>query len=276
MTLDHPRRLTMIIPSMGRPAAAEEAALSALENAELPLTCVMIAVDGPHEPDQKAAYAAIARPRIGVLFDDRHRGMVGTLNHHAHLHVGGDASMMVHHRCRAATLPCPTVTHVGFMGDDHRVRTPGWDRILTDAAGWTGIAYGDDLLRGEELPTSVVMAADIVRTLGWMAPPVLGHMYIDDYWRDLGQRVDDLHYCPDVVIEHMHPSAGKAEVDESYERTNHPDQYARDSAAYAEFRDHGGLGRDAFWVKAARADLHLFGIGGVADGGGEGEDAHAA
>ena len=276
MILDHPMRLTMIIPSMGRPAAAEQAALSALEHAALSTTAVVIGVDGPHEPEQEVAYAAIARPGLGVLFDDRHRGMVGTLNRRAHEMVGGDASMMVNHRCRITTRPCGEFTHVGFMGDDHRVRTHGWDAALMEAAGWWGIAYGDDLLRGQELPTAVVMAADIVRTLGWMAPPTLGHMYVDDYWRDLGQRVDDLHYRPDVVIEHLHPSAGKAEIDESYERTNHPDQYARDSAAYAEFRDHGGLARDAFWIRAGRADLGWLGIGGALDGGGEGEGTDAA
>jgi hypothetical protein len=265
MTHDHPMRLTMIIPSMGRPAAAEQAALSAIENAALGNTCVMIAVDGPHDAEQKAAYAAIARPNIGVLFDDRHRGMVGTLNHHAHLHVGGDASMMVHHRCRPTTAPCSTVTHLGFMGDDHRVRTHGWDALLMEAAGWWGLSYGDDLLRGGELPTAVVMAADIVRTLGWMGPSTLGHMYVDDYWRDLGNAVGDLHYRPEVVIEHLHPAAGKAAMDESYERSNHPDQYARDAAAYAEYSKHGALDRDAFWVRAGRADLERFGIGGAGE-----------
>lgn len=263
MNLHHHGRLILVIPSMGRPAAAAEAAESALGSAALSTTAVVIGVDGPHEPEQTAAYAAIARPGLGVLFDDRHRGMVGTLNRRAHEMVGGDAAMMVNHRCRITTGPCGEFTHVGFMGDDHRVRTHGWDALLMEAAGPWGIAYGDDLLRGPELPTAVVMAADIVRTLGWMAPPVLGHLYVDDYWRDLGEAVADLHYVPDVVIEHMHPSAGKGEVDESYERSNHPDQYARDAAAYAEFRDHGGLARDAFWIQAGRADLERLGVGGA-------------
>jgi hypothetical protein len=276
MDSSHLFRLVMIIPSMGRPAAAAAAAESALANAALSTTAVVIAVDGPHPDEQRAAYAAIARSGLGVLFDDQHRGMVGTLNRRAHEMVGGDAAMMVNHRCRVTTNPCGEFTHVGFMGDDHRVRTHGWDALLMEAAGPWGIAYGDDLLRGAELPTSVVMAADIVRTLGWMGPPTLGHMYIDDYWRDLGRAVDDLHYVPEVVIEHLHPAAGKAAMDESYQRSNHPDQYARDCAAYAEYRDHGGLGRDVFWVKAGRADLERLGVGGALDEGGGGEDDAAA
>jgi hypothetical protein len=129
-------------------------------------------------------------------------------------------------------------------GDDHRVRTRGWDEALTDAAGPVGIAYGDDLIQGVELPTSVVMSSDIVRTLGQMVPPTLQHLFVDDYWKALGIGIGQLHYVPEVVIEHMHPSAGKAEMDDSYAITNHPDRYESDSAAWKAYRDDGPLGED--------------------------------
>ena len=233
-------RLLLIIPTMGRPDGAREAAMSALDCATLDTTFVMLAVDGPHSDEQMAAYEAISHPRLGLMHDGRHRGMVATLNDCANKFTVGE--LLVDHHC--AWPECPYITHVGFMGDDHRVRTRGWDEALTDAAGPVGIAYGDDLLRGIELPTSVVMSADIVRTLGQMVPPTLQHLFVDDYWKALGIGMGALEYLPDVVIEHLHPSAGKAEMDDSYAVTNHPDRYESDGAAWKAYCDDGPLHDD--------------------------------
>jgi hypothetical protein len=83
------------------------------------------------------------------------------------------------------------------------------------------------------------MSSDIVRTLGQMVPPTMQHLFVDDYWKALGIGIGQLHYVPEVVIEHMHPSAGKAEMDDSYAITNHPDRYESDGAAWKAYRDDG-------------------------------------
>lgn len=125
---------------------------------------------------------------------------------------------------------------VGFLGDDHRPRTPGWDRLLTEAlAGRPGVAYGDDLLQHERLPTACVIDARLVAGLGYMCPPGLAHMYLDDFWLRLGTDAGCLEYLPGVVIEHMHPVAGKAEWDDGYRRVNSGEQYRQDHAAYQRF-----------------------------------------
>jgi hypothetical protein len=178
--------------------------------------------------------------------------MVATLNSHARLIVGGANELYLDHRahCACPGGTCMRITHVGFMGDDHRVRTRGWDAALAEAAGWWGVAYGDDLLQGEELPTAVLMAADIVRITGHMAPGVLRHLYVDDYWKALGQQLGALAYVPGVVIEHLHPSAGKAELDDSYLETNHPDRYAADRAAWDSYRADGPMAEEVAAVRA--------------------------
>src|SRR6185369_12372824 len=130
---------------------------------------------------------------------------------------------------------------IGFMGDDHRPRTHGWDKAYLDALRemGTGIVYGNDLLQGERLPTQVAMTSDIVRALGYMAPPKLVHLYFDNFWLDLGKAADCIRYLPDVVVEHMHPIAGKAKWDDGYKRVNASSMYEHDAAAYAEYkRDH--------------------------------------
>lgn len=105
------------------------------------------------------------------------------------------------------------------MGDDHRPRTQGWDTLLLaalDQTGGTGFAYGNDLLQGERLPTACVISSDIVTTLGWMCDPSLAHYCVDNVWRDLGEWAGCRHYCPDVVVEHLHYLRTGAAADGTY------------------------------------------------------------
>jgi hypothetical protein len=115
----------------------------------------------------------------------------------------------------------------------------------------TGIVYGHDLLQGEKLPTQCAMTADIVRALGHMAPPTLRHMYVDNYWLDLGRAADCIRYLPEVVVEHMHPFAGKAAMDAGYQRVNASEVYAADQQAYAAYHA-GQFGADVAKVAALR------------------------
>jgi len=237
-------KLVLIIPSRHRPDAAMQAAGEALHYAELPNTQVVISVDGTHDTEQHHSYLeipGILGDAVHVISDPTHRGLVGTLNRRA-VQIARTQLMKDHH-CRRGDQ-CQRVTHIGFMGDDHRVRTPGWDRMLALAAGDWGVAYGDDLLQGPRLPTAVVMAADLVRVLQKMAPFELRHMYCDDYWLRLGHGLDRIRYLHDVVIEHMHPSAGKAELDESYRQTNSPESFAVDADAWAAYERDGLLVED--------------------------------
>ena len=110
---------------------------------------------------------------------------------------------------------------LAFFGDDHRPRTRGWDRHVHaafDRMG-AGLVYCADGLQNERLPTAPFWSASVIKTLGWFFPPVLKHMFADDYWLRLANDLDRRVYLPDVLIEHMHPSAGKAEMDDVY-RTN--------------------------------------------------------
>ena len=120
-----------------------------------------------------------------------------------------------------------------FIGDDHRLRTPDWDVAFMRAIGnRPGLAYGNDLLQGENLPTAVMMAGAIVRALGGMVPPKLKHLYLDNFWKALGNDLGNLAYLPGVVIEHLHPVAGKAEWDEGYRAVNAREVYSFDALMF--------------------------------------------
>jgi hypothetical protein len=206
--------LTVVCPSRGRPAAAAEAAKSFLDTAtDLDSTLWFVvdpddvtAADYPSSPGEPAVFT-YQLPELPPQ-----RGMLPALN-------------------MAWPLVAAQADVVGFVGDDHRFRTPGWDAAIGD---WLevhpGVAYADDLLRGQELPTQWFISRRIVEVFE-MGLPSLRHLYIDDYWKTLAGSAGCLYYMPELVIEHMHPTAGKGEWDDGYRAMNAPEMYSADSQA---------------------------------------------
>ena len=127
--------------------------------------------------------------------------------------------------------------YIAFMGDDHWIRTDNWDIELINSISDinNGIAYGDDLFQGQNLPTFVLMDSGIVKTLGYMCPPEQIHLYLDNFWKDLGTRLGTLRYVPSVIVEHMHYVNNKASVDEMYELVNSNEMYIHDEKKYTEY-----------------------------------------
>lgn len=128
---------------------------------------------------------------------------------------------------------------IGSIGDDHRPMSIEWEVHLLDALdemGGTGFLYGNDTVHGERLPTACFVSADIIRVLGWMAPPALIHLFIDNVWRDLGEASGCVKYLPGVVIEHFHPIKGAAEWDQTYQEGNSSEVWTADAAAYSTWK----------------------------------------
>lgn len=217
------RDLLVIVPSRGRPAAVRELrqAMKATARAQ---TDLLVAFDdddpcaGAYEKQRRAARG---NPRVLWAHGPR-AGLAEWTNRLAAVHAGS-------YRALAS------------LGDDHRPRTVGWDEKLLaalDDTGGTGVAYGDDLLMGERLPTAAVVSSDIVAALGWMCEPSLRHYCVDNVWHVLGASAGCLHYLPDVVIEHLHPL-----------RTGRPPD-----ATYRAAGAHMGADHEAFqWWLATKA-----------------------
>jgi hypothetical protein len=152
----------------------------------------------------------------------------------------------------AAALHWDEYDVLGFVGDDHRFRTHGWDVAFGMAlAEAPGLAYGNDLLRHNgDIATQWFVNSSIVRAIGYFALPACKHLYLDNAWRVMGDALGSRHYFADIVIEHMHPMAGKAEWDEGYARVNAQSLYDEDRVAFeAWIRD--GLEDDVAKVRAA-------------------------
>ncbi len=109
------------------------------------------------------------------------------------------------------------------------------------------------------------MSASIVAALGAMVPARVEHLFCDNAIRDLGQRAACLRHLPDVLIEHMHPVAGKAEMDDGYRAVNSTRRYVEDREAYRQWRTFG-LAPQAELVRALRETADGYASGNAPGG----------
>lgn len=221
--------LVVVVPSRGRPHAVSELAGSFHKTCTAD-TLLIFAVD-ESDPTRESYRQAVRD--LGTAVVERRVVPSTTMVEALNLVVGDIVEW--------ADLP----DAIGFMGDDHRPRTRGWDRTYLDVlADGPGIVYGDDLFQHANLPTQCAISAGVARAWGHMAPSVLEHMEVDTYWREVGRAAGIITYLPDVVVEHMHPYAKKSEWDEHYLRVNDNAVYTKDRKAIA-----------AYWAEHGQRDI---------------------
>lgn len=214
-------QMAIIIPSRGRPNSIAELA-DALEETKTSSQVFIVVDDDDPTVDE---YKKICHDRqLNYIEVTREgKGMARPLN-------------------KAAKLLSDMSTHEGwfdhfaFLGDDHRPRTVDWDMEWINALDemGTGVVYGNDLFQGEALPTAVAMTGNIVKELQGMTPPEMIHLYLDNFWLELGREIG-IRYLPDTIVEHLHPVAGKAQWDEQYREVNAEEVYSADAVAFKNY-----------------------------------------
>ena len=206
------RNLVVLVPSRNRPQNIEDL-IKSFDETETESDLIVIVDDDEPQMD---AYLQLGCDVLMV--EKQGKGMAKPLNFAARHYA---------HKYR----------HFAFLGDDHRPRTKNWDVHFInklDELG-TGLVYGDDLLQGENLATAVAMTGNIVKELGGMVPQDMIHLYLDNFWMTLGKDLNALAYLPDVILEHLHPVAGKAEWDDQYREVNAPEVYSADKKALDDY-----------------------------------------
>ena len=234
--------IIVLCPTRGRPGRAAETLDSFRDTAKRSDLRIIFLVDR-NDPDF-GAYITLGRHwsrRFGI---DADAPYVVPLEDHE----TGDLVKATNARLDRFWDRCDVFGHVG---DDHLFRTPGWDiEINMTLLAEPGVAYGNDGFQGEAVPTAAFVSTKVVKALGWLALPTAHHLYIDNTWRRLGEELGSLHYLPDVLIEHMHPAAGKAEMDAGYAQNNAPEMYGHDFLAFQSWVA-GPMVDDIARVKAA-------------------------
>ena len=183
-----------LIPSRGRPAQLDRL-MKACRSMGM-TTPAVVRLDG--DDDTLPAYMDLERPKDWAFVVARRGPLSAVYN-------GGFRAM-------------PDLDWYGFLADDVVPETAGFDRLLIDAAGLDGMAYGDDGINGSGLGTHFVLGGDLVRSCGFLALPGLERLFIDTSWNDIAHDRGTHRYLPHVVLRHHHFSNKMALFDSTYRK----------------------------------------------------------
>jgi hypothetical protein len=207
--------MIILVPTRGRPRNAVE--LLAEHDSLSTYSEILFIIDA-NDPEHDAYEYEVGKDKC-MTIENETRGMAYPIN-----------------KAASAIVKKGEYKYFAFLGDDHRPRTAGWDALLIQAMQKRpSMAYANDLFQGERLPTMIAMTSDIVKALDGMVPPKMKHLYLDNFWKKLGQDLGALTYLDHVIVEHMHPVAGKAEWDEGYKEVNATEIYSFDALAYKNY-----------------------------------------
>ena len=101
-----------------------------------------------------------------------------------------------------AALACETGI-VGFIGDDSRCETKGWDELVRVALKTPGFAWGDDG-HAKPWPSTVFVSKPIVDRLGYLALPTLHRGFFDAVWVWLAELTGTKNELP-MMFRHVNP-----------------------------------------------------------------------
>lgn len=123
--------------------------------------------------------------------------------------------------------------------DDFIFETNGWDMalmgIIEDQFKGVGIVYCDDGLQKEKVPVVAVISGEIIRSLGWVFPPALGHLFGDNALQVIGRALNRICYASNIVVRHNHLLANKDFEDEISKETNSNERYQKDGIAFKQW-----------------------------------------
>lgn len=207
-----PREMAVIIPSRGRPGNIRRWVKAVKETRAVVDLYVGVDNDDPHIDEYKQIEG------INLVISDQRERFGPTLN-------------------RISLDLVDKYKYLMWAGDDHKPVTHTWDfeyrRALKEKT--VAIVYGNDLVMGPAIPTQMAMTSNIVKTLGYAVPEGFVHLFIDNYFLELGKALDMITYLPDVVVQHLHPVAGNAQQDQTYKEANSPENWTNDRIRFERY-----------------------------------------
>jgi len=105
-------------------------------------------------------------------------------------------------------------------GDDIRYKTQGWDtsiiRAFDDYPDKLVLVYPDDGHFGPNFASHTALHRNWVECLGYFLPPIFDFGFADTWMFHISIIIDRKVFLP-VLLEHMHYSRGKSELDNTYQ-----------------------------------------------------------
>jgi glycosyltransferase involved in cell wall biosynthesis len=185
--------VSVLVPTRGRPEGVERLLASAYDLSEGPLDFVFYMDDD--DPQRDATTEVIRK-------------------YGASLTVGERITLSkMWNKCYDLAI------HDLLMqcGDDIVFRTQGWDVKFAEAfeqfPDRIAFVHGDDGFQHDRIGTHGVLHRRWVEAVGYFVPPYFASDYNDLWLTEVADALGRRVYLPDVLTEHMHPVAGKGELD---------------------------------------------------------------
>ena len=222
MRLSEPVKLIVLVPTKGRPGRAATTYETFLSTAEHRDTWIEFILDDKDPLVDQYKVPSYTYPS-GTMIQRTNMAAMGIVN-----------------------SPFKIADIIGFAADDNLFVTPGWDcEVVAAFKQGHRIVNTNDMLVGDEKGGVFFFDARIVKSLGYLLLPSLGHLWADFAATELGKASSPYYkYLHQVIIEHEHPYTGKVPWDAQYREYNNPQQDAADRKAFYEWRNGEAFQRD--------------------------------
>lgn len=141
-------------------------------------------------------------------------------------------------KCRELWDQYKELDYVMLLNDDHRPRTVNGDqKIISQITGVNLIGTNDGATPDKpwnapnRICGATVWSGKLLREVGYMFPPELHHLFIDDLWGNLAGRAGCCQIMMDVCVEHDHAYNNKRE-DDTHRKVNSEESWRHDHAVY--------------------------------------------
>jgi hypothetical protein len=111
----------------------------------------------------------------------------------------------------------PNDPFYGFISDDESVHTPGWEKMLIDAAGDWRLSNANDGWQSEQrFHGLTTFGGELIRLIGWWGLKGLWHWYGENVWEQINKDFHLRVFCDEVICEHRHHLVRRAAYDDTY------------------------------------------------------------
>lgn len=117
--------------------------------------------------------------------------------------------------------------HVIILNDDHQPRTVRWDQQVVTALNGTNIVATNDGPTPDKpwnapgrLCGAIAFSQKVLKTLGYLFPKGLHHLFSDDVWGILCSKAQNAQVLMDVCVEHVHAYKSPALIDDTFKVIN--------------------------------------------------------
>lgn len=152
-----------------------------------------------------------------VLIDEDDTTYDNILSQYPFIYKKGKGGTVLELLNKHALENCKKYKYLSFIEDDCNFNTQGWETIFINKLneiGDYGVVWGNDLINKDHLVGIPFLDSKIVEVLGYMSPPNIKFLWVDYFWKKVGEDLGTLHYFSDVIVEHRHYSTGKRQRDE--------------------------------------------------------------